>query len=474
MHHTLSVFRALLASSKRSNKGSSRRLLGTCLALLAFVPAFAQAEDVLARRIMLGTQVQPVSPETRQRLGLRNSRGVEVVSVIPNSTAAEAGLQQGDVILGVGGKDVANTPAFVDVVSTLRSGQEIELRFNRDGAAQTIKLNPKELARETSETLDIEYASVATDVGNLRTVLSLPKNKSSLPVVVLLSGLGNGMAEHPVADQLGMKGLAYALNQRGFAVLRVDKPGCGDSQGGPARDVDFNSVVSGYVAGVRAVKKHPRINPKQVFLFGASMGGVQAPLVAAAEPVQGIGIFGAMSCNWSEYIQSTTSRQMKMSGADAAQVEQQVKALADGWRYLSQENLTPDEIAEKHPELTDWIEQDWTDGKYFSGISYRFFQQLCQTDVVGAWQKFNGPVLALWGESDFVTSLEDHAFVAKIASDKHQGRGEVQSLAGVDHNMRKAASIEDAASKPSAEPATDVVADAVAKWLARVIDQPRG
>jgi uncharacterized protein len=440
------------------------------MVLLAGNSTYANSnDDLLPRRIQLGTQVQPVTEETRQSLGLRNTRGVQVGMVSPDSTASESGIITGDVILALGDRNVANPASFVETVSGLRAGKDLEIRLNRGGKELVLVAKPKELPRESSNELELEYASVVGKNGRQRTVLSMPKGKSKLPAFVLLSGLGNGPSEHPTADPLGLKGVAYELNQRGFAVLRVDKPGCGDSQGGPAKDVDFESVVDGYVAGVRELKKHPRIDPDQVFLFAASMGGLQAPLVALREPVKGISVFGAMSCNWPEYMLSTTRRQMKLSGAGAGEIEQVAKLESAGWHYLSHENLSPDAIAEKHLELVDWVENSWSEGKYFSGIHYSFFQQLCHTNVASAWEKFDGSVLAMWGESDFVTTAEDHEYLAYIANQKNAGRGEFKKIAGVDHNLRLAANVEAATKAPSSEPATHLVVAIIDEWAQKLV-----
>ncbi len=428
--------------------------------VLAFVSiqSLSLGEDTLSRRVQLGTQVQPVSEETRERLGLRNLRGVEVVSVLPDSTASQTGVLKGDVILGVDGVNVASPSGFVETVSAIRAGKEIQIRLNREGKELNLKCNPKELPRESSPDLDIEYASVSSKSGRMRTVLSMPKDQTKLPAFVLLSGLGNGPAEHPNADPLGMKGIAYGLNRVGFAVFRVDKPGCGDSEGGPAKDADFESVVDGYVAAVRELKKNPRVDATQIFLLGASMGGVQAPLVAKQETVTGIAVFGAMSCNWSEYLQSTTRRQMLLSGVGVGQIEQEVVLQSAGWHYLGYEKMAPDDIAERHPELIGWVEQNWSDGKYFSGIHYKFFQQLCKTNVAEAWEAFDGPVFSIWGDGDIVTSAEDHEFLASIANRKQQGKGEFKKLLGVEHNLSQV---------PSGEPAAEMLVGAVDEWAKR-------
>ncbi|RPI86781.1 MAG: alpha/beta fold hydrolase [Planctomycetaceae bacterium] len=303
-------------------------------------------------------------------------------------------------------------------------------------------------------------------------MLTIPHSAKQAQAVLLLSGLANVAAEHPAADPAGLKSIAYALTLQGFAVLRVDKPGCGDSEGGPAREVDFTAVVDGYVAAVNQLKQHPRIDPGQIYIVGLSLGGLQAPLVALQEPVRGIAVIGTFARSWSEYLQETTRRQLQLSGADAGQIDQHVAELKAGWQALGQEGLSPDDIMSKYPDLTNWVEQNWVDGKYFSGAGYRFFQQLCQVDVAAAWQRFDGPVLALWGSTDLVSSRADHELVAAIANGKQAGRGQFQTLEGIEHSLRAAATIEDAiriASQPGGQPAP-AVTDAVASWLKRVAE----
>lgn len=421
--------------------------------------------DELLRRISLGTQLQPVTEETRSRLGLPNLNGAEVVAVIPNSTAEAAGIKPGDVLLSVGSKRITGIPQLVEHLTTLRGGHSLVLKVNRDGNPLELKTAAKELERETITEFVIEYGSVATPVGKLRTVLSLPKSVTKHHAVLLLGGLGNAFAEHPVADPTGAKNIAYQLTKRGFAVLRVDKPGCGDSEGGPARDVDFQSVVDGYIAALRQLKKDQRIDSNHVYLFGASMGGVQAPLVAAAEPVRGIAIFGAMSMDWEEYILGTTKRQMKLGGVSEEDMKEAIKLQTEGWRAILQEGQTPDDLIAKSGNLSDWSEQVWKDGQYFSGITYKFFQQLAKLNIESAWSKFDGPVLAMWGEMDFVTSKEDHQKVIDVVNGNSSKNATFMALPNVDHNMRQVSSMEEALRQTSGT-FSDAVMDAFVTWQA--------
>ncbi|MBX7220066.1 MAG: DegQ family serine endoprotease [Blastocatellia bacterium] len=81
----------------------------------------------------LGVQVQPVTPETAERLGLKpNEQGLMVAEVTPNGPAEEAGIQPGDVIQEVNRKPVRNA---ADLKAALQAaGQKpILLLLNRRG-----------------------------------------------------------------------------------------------------------------------------------------------------------------------------------------------------------------------------------------------------------------------------------------------------------------------------------------------------
>lgn len=417
-------------------------------------------ESELARRVSLGTKVQPVSNEIQEKQGLKSNRGVEIIEVVPGSNAEELKLQAGDVLQSIAGKEIEDVTKFVAHVGTLRAGKPIELKYFRDGKQVTQQATLKELAREKVDDLDIVYGSVTTSVGKLRTVLTMPKGSAKAKAIMLLSGLGNAFVEHPNVDPTGMKGLSYGLARKGFVVLRVEKPGCGDSEGGPVRDVDFQSVVAGYIAALKQLKDHPRVEKDSIWLVGASIGGVQAPLVAAAEPVKGIAVFGTMAPSWQEFLTDSTRRQLMNTPMTAAQIETEVATQAAGWNYIIREKMVPDDLAVKHQDLMDWVDATWAEGLYFSGIHYKFFQQLGKAEIAQSLENFPGVVLSLWGENDIVTSSSGHQWIASVVNRKSPGKATYEALPNIDHNMREV----------GASPGSGAVADSVAPVVIDKLD----
>jgi serine protease Do len=80
-----------------------------------------------------GVQVQDISPELKQELGLKSDSGVVVTEVTPNSPAAVADIQTGDVITEVGRNQVTNTGSFQKALADQKGKPNLLLLLDRKG-----------------------------------------------------------------------------------------------------------------------------------------------------------------------------------------------------------------------------------------------------------------------------------------------------------------------------------------------------
>lgn len=90
------------------------------------------------RRGVLGVQIQDLTADLAQAMGIDQQNGVLVTRVMPNSAAAQAGLQQGDVITAVNGDPVEAANELAMAIGMRESGSEVTLQVIRDGSEQTI------------------------------------------------------------------------------------------------------------------------------------------------------------------------------------------------------------------------------------------------------------------------------------------------------------------------------------------------
>ena len=109
---------------------------------IAITPARAIVEQLIATgRVIhpfLGVQMVELSPAIAAQRNIDLDEGVLLVEVVPGSPAAQAGLEQNDVITGIEGDEV-ETPSDVSrVINSKKPGDRVELTINRGGDTRTV------------------------------------------------------------------------------------------------------------------------------------------------------------------------------------------------------------------------------------------------------------------------------------------------------------------------------------------------
>ena len=99
-------------------------------------------------RGFLGLQMQPVSDEIADSLGLPHDKGELVRLVVPGSPGAKAGLRPGDIVLKVAGSDVTTNRTLSAIVADIAPGTNIPLDVIRQGKPTTIQVT---VARRPSQ-----------------------------------------------------------------------------------------------------------------------------------------------------------------------------------------------------------------------------------------------------------------------------------------------------------------------------------
>lgn len=405
----------------------------------------ASDSDPLKRAGSLGTKLGPVEKADRdQQKSLPEGVGVKILEVIPESAAAEAGLKPGDIVVASNSESVKMPGAFAASVSKLREGDKLRVDFIRDGESKSIDVTLKARPKETgTDSYDVIYGSVSIPAGRLRTIMTRPKQQpgaeaKKLPALMLIQGVGGYSVEiRPGA--YGYAPMIEAFSKAGFVTMRIEKPGQGDSEGGPTSEVDFDTELAGYLAGLKALKTTEFVDGDNLFLFGHSMGGVMAPLIAKEVPVKGIAVYGTVVKTWPEYMLENVRRQSELAGESPATVDEALRKDAALSYLLFLTDKTPKEVANEHPELAERIAEFFADGEHYVGRSHRFFKQLARKNMPDAWEGFDGHVLSVWGRSDFVSAEDDHARIAAIVDSRNPGHGKFVAMDGLDHGMFKAA-----------------------------------
>ncbi|MCR9083609.1 MAG: trypsin-like peptidase domain-containing protein, partial [Cyclobacteriaceae bacterium] len=87
------------------------------------------------QRGLLGVTIRDVSPELAEELNKEFpvDQGVYINGVNPNSGGEEAGLQPGDIIVGVDGRETTSVSILQEMVARKRPGDQVKVEYLRDG-----------------------------------------------------------------------------------------------------------------------------------------------------------------------------------------------------------------------------------------------------------------------------------------------------------------------------------------------------
>lgn len=98
----------------------------------------------------LGVMIQDVNKQLAESFGLDRAAGALVARVMPASPAEEGGLQSGDIITSVDGKNVHLSVDLPHIIGRMKPEQEVKLNVVRNGKRKTIRVTLGNLSEENT------------------------------------------------------------------------------------------------------------------------------------------------------------------------------------------------------------------------------------------------------------------------------------------------------------------------------------
>jgi serine protease Do len=102
-------------------------------------------KDGSIQRGFLGVQIQPVSSEIAESLGITGTKGALVSEAQADGPAKKAGILAGDIITAVDGKEVASPKELSRVIGGMAPGKAVDITVLRDGKSEVIKVDLAQL-----------------------------------------------------------------------------------------------------------------------------------------------------------------------------------------------------------------------------------------------------------------------------------------------------------------------------------------
>jgi Do/DeqQ family serine protease len=165
----------------------------------------------------LGVNTVALTPDIAEQLGVsKDTRGVVVTDVKPDSPAAKAGLKRSDVIFALNDKAVESLEDLRLLISETLPGTEVTIKIVRDGKEKTVKATLSMLSDEIAENELLPGVTVTMLTDEKRRELNLDDRVAGLLIT-------NVDDNSPYGDQLANGAVIVEINRTPVAAVQSAK-----------------------------------------------------------------------------------------------------------------------------------------------------------------------------------------------------------------------------------------------------------
>ena len=291
------------------------------------------------------------------------------------------------------------------------------------------------LPEEKVEGVDIRYGEVKTSKGyRVRTYTSRPRGtQGRLPLAIFIPWLSCDAVENPRNLKDGWSSaLRHVMREAGMQVVRIEKPGVGDSEGPDCGDTDLDDDMAAFRAGIRAALADPGADASRVYLIGGSVGGALVPVLARDVKPRALVVSGGFSRTWLEHMLDIERRRLELSGKAPSEVNEAMRAFSGFYDETLNRGLTPAQAIAAHPA---WKAFWYDEPTRQHGRPMRYYAQLQALDVEGAWREVSVPTLVLRGGLDWIMGREEAERTVEILRARDPALVTYVVRPSMDHNL---------------------------------------
>ncbi|MEM7379856.1 MAG: alpha/beta hydrolase [Bacteroidota bacterium] len=361
-----------------------------------------------------------------------SGHGVLIRSLENGSPLAKAGLQEGDRLVQVNDIPIVDGEIWSDISYNLRENQSLKLQAIRGSELIHTEATPKALERESHPGLDTFYEEVTSSYGiTQRTIITKPKRSGQQPAIVVIGGLSCSSIEvYPGRSGNWVQTLEDIVRKSGMVVMRIEKPGVGDSNGN-CSEADFHTDIAGFNAAIENLKSKSYVDPERIVVYGSSMGSALAPTLANEHQLAGIISDGTFFKTWFEHMLEIERRIRIFQGDTESEIVKKMNAYYIPLYYgMLIQKKSYEEIVNDYPALREY---NYHGPRHMYGRPVSYYHQLQDYDLAGAWEKVTVPIRILRGTNDWImSSFDNHMIMEVLDRNGHKDHVLVE-YPGLDH-----------------------------------------
>ncbi|MEO9512284.1 MAG: alpha/beta hydrolase [Flavobacteriaceae bacterium] len=394
---------------------------------IAFVLSASQSTlsaQLLGRRSTWEAKISTPQP---------NTPGAKIISISKNSPLEKAGLQPSDIIIEVDNTFIANGEVWSDVSYGLRAEKQTKIRAIRNSKIIDVLVEFNPLEKEVHQELDTYYEEVTSVYGiTQRTIITRPKKKGKQPAIVLIGGLSCSSIE----TYSGRRGTNWGqtikdlVEKSGMVVMRIEKPGVGDSAGN-CSESDFLMDLEGYRAAIKDLKSKNYVDTSKIIVYGSSMGSALAPLFANEFELAGVISDGTFFKTWYEHMLEIERRILQFQGNTESQIVEKINNYyIPLYHGMLIQKKTYQEVVNEYPALAEY---NYHSAAHMYGRPVQYYQQLQDFDLAGQWEQVKVPVRIMRGTHDWIMSSFDNKMIIDVLERNGHEDHLLHEYPGLDH-----------------------------------------
>jgi pimeloyl-ACP methyl ester carboxylesterase len=390
----------------------------------------------------------------RGLLGLGLSAEVPglVTRVADFSAASELGIAAGTRIATVDGEEVRDAKALRTKLAGLSAGAIVRFGIRVEGRIEEVAVPVRGRPLEEPAGCETIYSDFECGPYRLRAIVTVPEHTTkAVPFVLFVPGQGTVSLEGPArparSPEPPLSAMAAEIARSGVAFIRFDRSSVGDSEGPSTERVTLKEELQQLQRAWSFARSLPFVAPQRGTLLAHSLGMVPATKLAVdardtdARPA-GLMIYGGGLKTWTEYLDENSRRQWTLRGIGPVDQDRLLRRL-QRFHALALVLRTPvSEITTQMPEIRDNPELFGIEPEgVLRGRPESYWQDVYHANTPEEVRDARIPILAAWGQYDWLASREDHELIVACANETSTGRGEFFEVPGADHYFAARSSV---------------------------------
>lgn len=414
--------------------------------LILVIPCIINSQTI-QRKAGLGVALYNNNSDTLfKRLNLKPIDGAVVRLIVPGSNAEILKILPNDIITKINNEDIKSATELIQYAQKLKQGEYVEITITRKN--KPLKLRGELVGKPYeigNDEIKVSYGEFKFENTLIRTITKTPLKLKSKGVIYFIQGISCYSVDN-LNSLDPTKQAIDAFVKLGYSVFTAEKLGMGDSYYHcSCNEIGFNKELEVFMEGYKhAINQFPN---QKLILFGHSLGGITAPLIAEKFKTNAVIVYGTGLKPWSDYLLDAYLVQSRYYQSDLANLRDTLEKVKFTFYKLFYEAKTKDfavtDPLAKQASLAI-LNYNSKSGYFAAERTLQFHQEINQHNLAKAWKNSNTKVLAIYGESDIAANNKfDTEEIARYINELRPGTAEFMFVPKTNHTFQKIGTMQD-------------------------------